>query len=86
MYYDEEIINNDSSDNKLEEYKKDREQRVRKYDNSNKKHNEISDAENKFIPAFKRKKIKLIDDHEDVSENTKTLDVEDELENYNNED
>jgi len=88
LNYDEEIIDEDSSDSKLEKYKKDKEERIKKFDNSNKTHNEISNAENKLIPAFKRKKIKLIDDNNNDNdfENTKKLDFEDELENYNNKD
>ncbi len=64
-----------------EKYKNEREERIKKYDSSNKIHNELKESENKLIPAFKRKKVNLIDDNiENVSENTETLEIENDIE------
>jgi len=85
--YREETIDDDFADNKYEKYKKDREERVKEYDQSDKVHAEISNDENKLIPAFKRKKIKLLEDNNDnISNETRILDIEDESDNYNKED
>tara|TARA_B100001175_G_scaffold66097_2_gene54188 strand:- start:646 stop:2109 length:1464 start_codon:yes stop_codon:yes gene_type:complete len=79
--YQEELIDDDSSDNMYEKYKNEREERIKKYDSSNKIHNELKESENKLIPAFKRKKVNLIDDNiENVSENTETLEIENDIE------
>ena len=81
LNYQEELIDDDSSDNIYEKYKDEREERIKKYDSSNKIHNELKESENKLIPAFKRKKVNLIDDNiENVSENTETLEIENDIE------
>jgi len=79
--YQEELIDDDSHENKYEKYKNDREERIKKYDSSNKIYNELKESENKLIPAFKRKKVNLIEENIDsISENTETLEIESDTE------
>ena len=81
LNYQEELIDDESSDNIYEKYKDEREERIKKYDSPNKMHNELKESENKLIPAFKRKKVNLIDDNIDnISENTETLEIESDTE------
>ena len=80
--YQEELINDETPEVLYEKYKSEREDRIKKYDSSNKIHNEIKESENKLIPAFKRKKINLIDENIDnISDKTKTLEIESDTEN-----
>ena len=79
--YQEELIDDDTPEILYEKYKSEREERIKKYDSSNKIHSEIKESENKLIPAFKRKKINLIDENIDnISEKTKTLEIESDTE------
>lgn len=79
--YKEELIDDETPEILYEKYKSEREDRIKKYDSSNKIHSEIKESENKLIPAFKRKKINLIDENIDnISEKTKTLEIESDTE------
>ena len=80
--YQEELIDDDTPEILYEKYKSEREERIKKYDSSNKIQSEIKESENKLIPAFKRKKINLIDENIDnISEKTETLEIESDTEN-----